>query len=157
MSRGFTLIELLIVLFIASVLLGIGVPSFQTMLQNNRLTVVANELAGALSFARMEAVRRGNEVVFGQRNGADWAGGMVVYQDTNGDGDYDVGEELRLWEPLAGGGTVTIAQSSLTFKANGTVNTATTATICDSRTGETGRELSLLISGTFSISKKTCS
>lgn len=157
MSRGFTLIELLIVLFIASILLGIGIPSFQTMLQNNRMTVVANELAGALSYARMEAVRRGNTVVLGQRNGTDWAGGMVVYQDTNGDGDYDIGEELRLWEPLAGGSSLTLAQSALSFRANGTVDTAATATVCDSRTGEMGRELTLLVSGTFSITKKACS
>ncbi len=157
MSRGFTLIELLIVVFITSILLAVGIPSFQTMLKNNRLTVAANELAGALSYARMEAVRRGNTVIFGQRNGADWTGGMVVWQDADGDNTLDAGEELRLWEPLAGGGTMTTAQNRLTFRSNGTVDTATTITLCDDRTAETGRELALLISGTFSITKKACS
>lgn len=59
---GFTLIELLVTIAVASVLLGIAVPSFRTMMISNRLTTQTNDIVGAINFARSEAITRNRAV-----------------------------------------------------------------------------------------------
>lgn len=86
---GFTLIELLVALVVLAILLTIGVPSFANLIANNRATTAANELLGALQYARSEAVRQNNTLTIcssgnesecaGSR---DWHMGWVVrWQD----------------------------------------------------------------------------
>jgi type IV fimbrial biogenesis protein FimT len=55
---GFTLVELMVTLFIASILLAVGVPSFNRMMITSRVTAQSNELVAALNFARSEAIKR---------------------------------------------------------------------------------------------------
>ena len=62
-QQGFTLIELMVTLTITAVLLGIGVPSFRSMIENNRITAATNDLVNALQLARSEAIKRGIPVV----------------------------------------------------------------------------------------------
>lgn len=57
-ARGFTLIELMITLAVALVLIMIAVPSFKNLILANRLTTTANDVVGAISIARMEAIKR---------------------------------------------------------------------------------------------------
>jgi len=57
-SRGFTLFELIVVLALAAVILGVGVPSFRDFQRNNRLTVAANDVLGMVITSRSEALRR---------------------------------------------------------------------------------------------------
>ena len=57
-NQGFTLIELLIVVAIVGVLAGLAVPSFATLLAQNRLASQANEFVAMLNLARNEAIRR---------------------------------------------------------------------------------------------------
>lgn len=57
-SRGFTLFELMVVLALATVILGLGVPSFRDFQRNNRLTVAANDVLSMLMASRAEALRR---------------------------------------------------------------------------------------------------
>lgn len=155
-SAGFTLIELMIVLVIASVLIGIAIPSFRTMVQNNRMTSQVNEMSGALQFARMEAVKRGNGVRLSARDGAAWASGIVVWQDANANNVFNAGEELRFWEPISSTQTLISTNVTFTFNGNGTVSNQDTFALCDDRTGETGRQINLLISGVISVSRVPC-
>lgn len=60
--RGFTLIELMITILVVAVIATVGVPSFQTLIQNNRVVTQTNELVTALTLARTEAVKRGRNV-----------------------------------------------------------------------------------------------
>lgn len=46
--KGFTLIELMVTIAVAAVLLGIAVPSFQDMLERNRVAAQTNEVLGDL-------------------------------------------------------------------------------------------------------------
>lgn len=55
---GFTLIELMVTIAVAAVLLGIAVPSFQDMLERNRVAAQTNEVLGGLQMARSEAIRK---------------------------------------------------------------------------------------------------
>jgi len=60
---GFTLIELMVALAVLSALMVIGVPAFQTFIQNNRQTSEHNGLVLTLLSARSEAVRANVPVV----------------------------------------------------------------------------------------------
>lgn len=63
-QSAFTLIELLIVVAVAAVILGLAAPSFQRMIQTERLRGVHAQLVTDLNMARTEAVSRGTFVQF---------------------------------------------------------------------------------------------
>lgn len=62
MSRGFTLIELMVVITIAGVMLGIGVPSFKNFIAGQRVKTAAGDFSTAAIYARSEAIKRNAEV-----------------------------------------------------------------------------------------------
>lgn len=63
-TAGFTLIELILVLAVISILLSVALPDLRGVMARNQLIGQANELAGALSLARSEAVTRGVQTGF---------------------------------------------------------------------------------------------
>ncbi len=98
---GFTLIELMITLAIASILLFVGLPSFDTFIKDGRLTSGVNDLVGALYTARSEAVKRGLRVSVCKSDdqascasSGGWQQGWIVFTDENNSGDYDAGETV---------------------------------------------------------------
>lgn len=85
-QQAFTLIELMTTILVLAVLIGLAVPSFQTMIENNRVVTQSEDLATALNYARSEAVRRGTRVSVcastdGQTCSADWNKGFIVIAD----------------------------------------------------------------------------
>lgn len=97
---GFTLVELMITILVLAILLTIGVPSFQTMIQNNRLTSQVNEFISSLLYARSEAVRRNvNVIVCATTDGSscggagtNWETGWITFADIDDDGVIDTGD-----------------------------------------------------------------
>lgn len=61
-QNGFTLIELVITLAIVMVTLTIGVPSYQSVIENNRLALSTNSFIAALMLTRSEAIKRNTRV-----------------------------------------------------------------------------------------------
>jgi type IV fimbrial biogenesis protein FimT len=57
-ARGFTLFELMLVLAIAGVLVGIGLPSLTQFVRSNQMTAAANDMLTAVHVTRAEAVKR---------------------------------------------------------------------------------------------------
>lgn len=57
-SRGFSLVELMIGIAVVAILLVIAVPSFNSIINSNRLKTTANAVIGSLNTARMAAVQR---------------------------------------------------------------------------------------------------
>jgi len=100
-QTGFTLIELMITLLIAAILLSQAVPSFMTMLQNNRITTQVNDYVTSLNVARSEAVKRGGRITVCKSannaactNAGNWEQGWIIFNDTDNDAVVDAGEEV---------------------------------------------------------------
>ena len=154
---GFTVIELLVTISIMGIVLSIGVPSFEAITQNNAMSANSSDLITAFNYARMEAVKRGSSVELSY-SGGDWTEGLVVWVDSNANDTCDSGEELRLWGALGTGTTLVSSNSvsTFTFSASGEVDHDADLTLCDDRTGETGRTISILASGVSYVETFTC-
>jgi len=85
-EQGFTLIELMISVLLLAVLLGIGIPSFRSLVADQRLRAVSTDLRLALNMTRSEAVKRNRSVVLAP--GADgWDGGWTIANPDPNDPD----------------------------------------------------------------------
>ncbi|HNS58810.1 MAG TPA: GspH/FimT family pseudopilin [Nitrosomonas europaea] len=109
-SKGFTMIELMLTISIASILLAMAVPSYQSLMRESRLTTQANELMTSLHYARSEAVKRGMRVTICKSsdgasctNGSSWQDGWLIFSDAGTAGTVDGGDEvLRIFPGLNG-------------------------------------------------------
>lgn len=54
--KGFTLVELMVTIAVAAILLGVAVPSFQTLSRNNAVKATTNDLMSTINLARQQAV-----------------------------------------------------------------------------------------------------
>lgn len=112
-ARGFTLLELMIVIFIAAIILGLGIPSFQRTMQHNRMSGSTNNVIGSMHMARSEAIKSRVPVTVCASNnplavaptcavGGNITGWVVFVDDADIDGDtfpdgnivIDVGERI---------------------------------------------------------------
>jgi type IV fimbrial biogenesis protein FimT len=88
----------MIALAVLAILLGIGVPSFNDMVRQNRLAANTNEFLGTMSIARSEAVKRGSTVTICPvttaapsqcANNDQWTNGWIVFADETTIGQVD--------------------------------------------------------------------
>ena len=94
-QEGFTLIELLTVLAIAGILLGMGVPSFRSLMQSQKLTTAVNDFFVSINLTRSEAIKRGRRVdLVPKEADGNWATGWVVFIDENDNQRPDAGEQV---------------------------------------------------------------
>jgi type IV fimbrial biogenesis protein FimT len=100
-SGGFSLLELIITLSIATILLAIGIPSFQTFTQKNRMSAAMNTIFTHLNLARSEAIIRGIDIVLCPSvDGVDchntmiWDEKIIMFTDINKNRLFDLGESL---------------------------------------------------------------
>jgi type IV fimbrial biogenesis protein FimT len=135
-QRGFTLIELMIVVAVATVLLGFGIPSMTALLNSNKLTAASNALMSSMRLARSEAFKRGGRVVLCKSHdgvacnmAGGWEQGWLVFHDANGNGGHDLDEVvIERGNPLPGSLRVTGNSSIaryMSFVANGATRIAT--------------------------------
>src|SRR5690606_31720666 len=104
-SRGFTLMEMMLVIAVAALILGIGVPNLRAFILNARMTANANDILMAVHTARSEAIKRQTRTVVcltttpeaaAPACDGDGSQGWAVFVDENNDGDADAGEPVVL-------------------------------------------------------------
>lgn len=116
---GFTLIELMVTLAIASILMLIAVPSFETYRRNAELTSATNTLLATINAARGEAMKRGmSAMVVPTNNGNNWNAGWIVFVDTDRSQNFNSTLDTLVFTQAAMPNYMTIA-------ANGTAGLAT--------------------------------
>jgi type IV fimbrial biogenesis protein FimT len=109
-NNGFTLIELLVTMIVMAIVIGIALPSFNTMMQDNRAGAQASEFQSALAYARAEAIRQAGRVsICPSSDGAtcltaaDWAKGWMVFTDSaifDSTAEATVGAPIKFWGNL---------------------------------------------------------
>jgi type IV fimbrial biogenesis protein FimT len=154
-EAGVTLVELLVTITVVGTVLGIGVPAFGGLAQDNRLSTATNRLVGALHLTRSEAVRRNARVTL--CNSADgeycateggWEQGWIIFVDTGATGQREPDDPLLAVGGPAPDGIVvtgnTPVQRYVSYVGLGSTRQASgglqmgTITLC---AGSTGRQI----------------
>ncbi|MDD5272017.1 MAG: GspH/FimT family pseudopilin [Methylovulum sp.] len=88
---GFGLVELMITLVIASIVLGLAMPTFTKVIGSTRLTAYTNDFVSSLMLAKSEAVKRGVRVSVLSKSGTpgSWEAGWDVFTDPNATGGFN--------------------------------------------------------------------
>lgn len=148
--KGFTLIELMITIAIMGIVIGIGFPSFQSMIVNSRLTTQSNNLVGALNIARSESVKRGKFVVV-KKVTTSWQGGWEVFVDDDKDQTKDSGEEIiKSYEALVTGYSINVTTgytNHIYYRPDGRSNTNGSFYVCSPAQEEKFKRIVIASSG----------
>jgi type IV fimbrial biogenesis protein FimT len=166
-QSGFTLIEAMVTIAVLAILLTIAAPNFSDMVANNRLATSTNEFVTAVSYARNVAITRKRNTavtaVTPGNIGNEWgAGGWMVWVDDDRDGlrNGDGSEDLRFFDPAHARVTVdgTDGVTDIIFLPSGLRSPGgpnpVTISLCDMRTNETGRQLSIGLTGRPSLNRE---
>lgn len=158
-SHGFTLIEMMVVLAILVVIASYGIPQFNQMVQNGRLSTQINELQGLMQLARSEAVT--NRVVTRVCGSTDqtncntdsWELGAIVFRDRDGDGAASANELVRVMPAITTGNTIRGVAGAISFMTDGTLTANRMLRVCDSRGVNSSRQVRLNTAGQSRVSK----
>jgi type IV fimbrial biogenesis protein FimT len=160
-QRGFTLGELLTTMTVVGLSLSFAVPSFNTIVNNNRRANGINQLVSTMHLARSEAITRNTQItVCPSQNGlgcqgVGWNQGWILFPDTNGDRAVNPGEVILANNPA----NLRLEMQSAEFanffvyRPNGRLMVNTPAentgqmTICDPRGAEHARVVIVNASG----------
>lgn len=159
-SSGFTILELMLVITLAALILGLGIPSLTQFIRNNQLTSAANDLLAAVHIARTEAIKRRlpTEMCFSQNpeaatpacNGNGTQGWVVWVDDADpaashsndGNGQIDANEPILLRHSAVPGSLTLVSKPGgnagyITFMGTGFARAASDdiagVVICDQR------------------------
>ncbi|MEZ5564473.1 MAG: GspH/FimT family pseudopilin [Gammaproteobacteria bacterium] len=153
-ERGFSLIELMVVLAVAAIALGLGVPAFTSVFANNRMSAATNDLVSSLHAARAEAITRQVTVTLCPTPdgatacvaGGNLAQGWTAFIDRNANATIDADEVVLqqhsgLSPELIAGFTTSPAGAPgyISFAGDGAIGTPTLPDslrelqLCDSR------------------------
>jgi type IV fimbrial biogenesis protein FimT len=162
----------MIALSIGSIILGLGVPSFQGVLDNQRMTGATNELVMTLNLAKSEAIKRVKYVTVCKSSngvscaaaGTGWDDGWIVFSNTTvaNLGSVDAGDEIiRVYPALRDDLTLTplgTVDGFLSFRPTGTLGTSVTnmtgtLTMCGRRGAAKARGVVLDPSGHWRVSR----
>jgi len=179
--RGMTIVEMMLTLGIVAVLVAMATPSFTGMVQNSRIRGQSSDLLVNLAVARAEAAKRGQRVTMCPTTtyaatppscqtgtlGTAWGQGYMVFVDVNQDGAFNSGTDVLITvsERLSGNNILTsngftnAPVNALQFRPSGATNLPAaggTFKLCDSRSGNVGRLITLQPTGRATSAITTC-
>ena len=168
-NKGFTLLELMVTVGVAAILLSVGVPSFRSVIMDNRLVRDSNQFVASINLARSSAVRfQRNATICPSANfnaavptcaaTTDWSNGWIVWVDKDRDGATDANEILAVHPPIDDTTAFSSATAALfSYDARGFgASPADNLTMCDNRSGETGRSIKVNNVGRTNVSRQVC-
>lgn len=127
-ENGFSLFELMIAIAVLAIILGIGVPSYNAIIETSRLQSVTHDLRSAIQLARSEAVSERATVAACRANAAqtacgfnaNWSSGWLIARlnGANLQTPADV-QVLRVWDATTL--TVSGAANGIVFDRRGRV------------------------------------
>jgi type IV fimbrial biogenesis protein FimT len=182
-ARGMSIIELMLSVGILALIAAVATPSFTGIVQNSRIRSQSSDLMATLAIGRAEAAKRGMRVALcastsynvtppvctgGGATG--FSSGYIVFADANANGVFDSGTDVLIMvsEPLAGSNTLTTSATFtgllpvaqvLHFRPSGATNLPAaggTFKLCDSRTGNFGRLITITVTGRASSAETSC-
>lgn len=168
--QGFTLLELMVAITLLGVLLGIGIPSFNETIRNNRTVAQTNEFITALNLARSEASKRGLPVAICAANAAqtacasaaanNWMNGWLVFTDQGATvGAIDAGEPILQTSRAVTNG-LQLTSNNIGFVRFGPSGSANANAIFGLQhqgcTGNNRRRIEIIPTGRANLSKVVC-
>lgn len=154
-NQGFTLVELMITVTVLTILITVGIPSFQSIMQNSRSAALANGLATAINLARSEAVKRNGAVTVCASSDAAtctgaWTQGWIVHN----------GAVIKSWEaPVNGAVIADNGDTSIQFNGSGMITNVAAVNITtrfNNCTGQQARQIRVNVSGRVSVTRAAC-
>jgi len=106
-KNGFSLIELMVTLAVAAILLAVGIPGMQSLMEGSRVRNATNEILSDLLYARSQAVNLGIEITVCPLDSSktcvsDWNLGMSIFIDENDNQKLDATEAtIRVANPMS--------------------------------------------------------
>jgi len=169
---GFTIIEILLVTALTAIVLGLAIPSFNSLLANTKTRTKASLLHATLHNARVHAITAQTVVIVCAASSnnprqcnnnysanSNWASGWLAYQDNNRNNRLDDTDKILNTVSNEDVGVVFNQRGRLRFFADGSARSAGFY-ICNKHS-ETASHIRLLYSGrarmTDSLSKKQLS
>ena len=165
--RGFTLIELMITVAIVAIVVAIGIPTFRTTINENRLTSNANAFLVALNQTRSEAIKRNTRVsLCSSADGVTCSAGgyhrgWIIFVDTNNtctpppEGPLQVSERLAGDLTLIGSGGGGIFATCISYTASGALGGFITGSfnLCKPNYSESSRQIFISAGGRARIER----
>jgi type IV fimbrial biogenesis protein FimT len=140
---GFTLVELLTTMAVAAIIVAYAMPSFATLMQNNRLISQRDSLVGSLRYARSTALSQnvGTQLCPFSASGStacgtNWAAGwIVVLNPAGGAATTPPLTLLQSVKTTPGGPAISSPTSAaaVSFDPRGLSTNAAQFVVCDSR------------------------
>lgn len=151
--RGFTLVELMVSLLVLSILLVIGIPSFKSIIADQRVRAATTDLQSALILARVEAIKRGVVITLRPASGQTWAQGWLIQNPATGNDNNPLAKNS-----LGDGVKIDSAASQVTFRPSGRLSAGAVVSFQVSASQDSGkvRCVSLGIDGRATSAKGGC-
>ena len=153
-QHGFTIIELMIVVAVAGILLEVAVPAFNDFQERNALRSTAADFITAVNTARVQAINLRTSVTLKPISGNDWgAGWMIEYPASV------ISEDDQEFLPTGSGKIVSEdGLNKVEFRSNGLSSVGEAEfSLCDDRSGEQGRTITVSPFGKVTNEVKSCS
>jgi type IV fimbrial biogenesis protein FimT len=154
--KGFTLIELVITMILVAIMAAFVVPTFRQMSADGAIRSSAVDLITAIHTARAQAVSLRRDVtLISPGSDGNWSDGWTV--------QYPAGTSSEENQNFLPGGAVEVKtvgdEPSIVFGSRGLTGAGGSVVfeVCDDRTGETGRKITVSPFGKVTNENKDCS
>jgi type IV fimbrial biogenesis protein FimT len=170
-----TLVEIAVTLLIIGILLGVGVPSYVSFTQTNRLVTATNDVITDITYARSEAIKNRAQVGLCTTNPdgtacdstGSWGKGWAVFLDSDNSTSWTAGDNiLKVHQAISEDVTFTVNTGSATPGASITLialaptaltagNMSASYRLCSKKLG-IQRRIFLDITGRTTTVKESC-